>query len=64
MAPGYQFHLDLVLKDVSLFYDVAARRTDADWPLLKQIFADGIEQFGRVNSRQTSSESNSRMGWM
>ena len=42
------FTMDLVLKDVSLFYDVAQRAglTLELAPLLKQIFADGIEQFG------------------
>ena len=42
------FTMDLVLKDVSLFYDVAQRAglTLEMAPLLKQIFADGIDQFG------------------
>ena len=42
------FTMDLVLKDVSLFYDVAQRAglTLELAPLLKQIFADGIDKFG------------------
>ncbi|MEC7208949.1 MAG: NAD-binding protein, partial [Pseudomonadota bacterium] len=42
------FTMDLVLKDVSLFYDVAQRAglTLELAPLLKQIFADGIEKYG------------------
>ena len=42
------FTMDLVLKDVSLFDDVA-RRSGLDLelaPLLKQIFADGIAKYG------------------
>ena len=42
------FTMDLVLKDVSLFYDVAQRAglTLELAPLLKQIFADGIDRYG------------------
>ena len=42
------FTMDLVQKDVSLFYDVARRAglTLELAPLLKQIFADGIEKYG------------------
>ena len=42
------FTMDLVLKDVSLFYDVAQRAglTLELAPLLKQVFADGIEKYG------------------
>ena len=42
------FTMDLVLKDVSLFYDVAQRSglTLELAPLLKQIFTDGIEKYG------------------
>ena len=42
------FTMDLVLKDVSLFNDVAARsgHTLELAPLLQQIFVDGINRFG------------------